>query len=177
VVAFGLAGDEVNHPASRFTDLFARAAAHGLPTVPHGGEGAGAGHLRETVELLAPYRVCHGVRAPEDPAVVDLLRERGVCLDMAPLSNVLLQVVPELASHPLPVLMRQGVPVTVNTDIPLFTGVPLVEEYQRCADAWGLSDDEVVALARTSIERSFCPEHVRKAALSDLDARGDSPAV
>jgi adenosine deaminase len=171
VVAFGLAGDEANHPASRFTDLFARAAAHGLPTVPHGGEGAGADHLRETVELLAPRRVCHGVRAPEDPAVVELLRERDVCLDMAPVSNVLLRVVSDLASHPLPVLLRQGVPVTLNTDIPLFTGVPLNEEYQRCAEAWALTDDEVVRLARTSIERSFCPDGVRTAALADLDRR------
>jgi adenosine deaminase len=67
--------------------------------------------------------------------------------------------------------MRQGVPVTLNTDIPLFTGVPLNEEYQRCAEAWGLTDDEVVRLARTSIERSFCPDRVRTAALADLDGR------
>lgn len=169
VVAFGLAGDEANHPASRFVDLFRRAAARGLPTVPHGGEGAGADHVRETVDLLDPDRVCHGVRVDEGPAVVDRVAEADVCLDMAPLSNVLLQVVAELESHPLPRLLRHGVPVTLNTDVPLFTGVPLDEEYERCAEAWGLSDDEVVHLARTSIQRSFCPEHVRASALAALE--------
>lgn len=169
VVAFGLAGDEANHPASRFVDLFRRAAANGLPAVPHGGEGAGADHLRETVDLLGPRRVCHGVRSPEDTSLVGQLAEAGVCLDMAPLSNVLLQVVPDLANHPLPTLMRQGVPVTLNTDIPLFTGVPLDEEYERCVAEWELSDDEVLALARTSIERSFCPDHVRRDAGNRLD--------
>jgi adenosine deaminase len=171
VVAFGLAGDEANHRAPAFADLFARAKAEGLPLVPHGGEGAGADHLRQTVELLDPTRVCHGVRAPEDPAVVELLRERDVCLDMAPVSNVLLQVVPDLTSHPLPVLLRAGVPVTLNTDIPLFTGVPLVQEYRRCAETWGLSDDEVVTLARTSIQRAHCPAHVREEALESLAVR------
>jgi adenosine deaminase len=170
VVGFGLAGDEANHPAEKFTGLFHRARAIGLRRVPHAGEGAGADHVRRTVELLGPDRVCHGVRALDDDDVVDLLRERDVCLDMAPTSNVLLGVVPELASHPLPVLARRGVPVTLNTDIPLFTGADLVEEYARCAAAWDLTDDEVVALARTSLERSSCPDHVRSAALRELDA-------
>jgi adenosine deaminase len=170
VVGFGLAGDEANHPAEKFADLFQRARAMGLRRVPHGGEGAGADHLRRTVELLGPDRVCHGVRALEDEDVVTLLRERDVCLDMAPTSNVLLGVVPDLARHPLLELARRGVPVTLSTDIPLFTGVPLVEEYARCAEAWGLSDGEVVALARTSVERASCPGHVRADALRELDA-------
>lgn len=168
VVAFGLAGDEANHPASPFADLFQRAATHGLVTVPHAGEGAGAGHVRETIDELGPHRICHGVRSPEDSSVVDQLVEADVCLDMAPLSNVLLQVVPDLEHHPLPALLRRSVPVTLNTDIPLFTGVPLDGEYERCALAWGLSDAEVVTLARTSIQRSSCPDHVRAAALAEL---------
>jgi adenosine deaminase len=170
VVGFGLAGDEANHPAQKFAGLFQRARAVGLRRVPHGGEGAGADHVRQTVELLGPDRVCHGVRALEDEEVVELLRERDVCLDMAPTSNVLLGVVPDLARHPLPQLARRDVPVTLSTDIPLFTGADLVEEYARCAEAWGLSDDEVVALARTSLERASCPDHVRAAALRELDA-------
>jgi adenosine deaminase len=170
VVGFGLAGDEANHPAEEFAGLFRRARAVGLRPVPHAGEGAGADHVRRTVELLAPDRVCHGVRAPEDDDVVAMLRERDVCLDMAPTSNVLLGVVPDLARHPLPELARRGVAVTLSTDIPLFTGVSLLEEYARCAAAWGLTDHEVVALARTSLERSSCPDRVRTAALRELDA-------
>ena len=170
VVALGLAGDETHHPAARFADLFRRAHAEGLPRVPHGGEGAGADHVRETIEMLLPDRICHGVRALEDDTVVDLLREQDVCLDMAPISNTLLGVVPDLQRHPLPVLARRGVPVTLNTDIPLFTGVTLAEEYRRCVDAWRLDDDDVLRLARTSVERSLCPDHVRSAALRDLEA-------
>ena len=60
--------------------------------------------------------------------------------------------------------------MTVNTDIPLFTGVTLAEEYRRCVDAWRLGDDDVLRLARTSVERSLCPDHVRSAALRDLEA-------
>ena len=172
VVAFGLAGDEANYPASRFADLFRRAREAGLPAVPHAGEGAGADHVRETVEMLRPSRVCHGVRALEDDRVVELLRERDVCLDMAPISNTLLGVVPDLPAHPLPELARRGVPVTLNSDIPLFTGGGLVTEYERCVEAWGLTEAQVVSLARTSLERSFCPAHVRSDALRELASIG-----
>ena len=170
VVALGLAGDEAHHPAAGFADVFAAARAAGLPAVPHGGEGAGADHVRQTVVSLRPDRVCHGVRACEDDAVVDLLVEHDVCLDMAPVSNTLLGVVPDLARHPLPELARRGVAVTLNTDIPLFTGLGLSEEYARCAAAWELRDEDVVALARTSLARAYCPGHVRAEALGKLDA-------
>lgn len=168
VVALGLAGDEAHHPAREFTDLFARASAAGLPVVPHAGEGLGAESVRDTVDLLGPARICHGVRAPEDPAVVDLLARRGICLDMAPTSNVLLGVVPALERHPLPALLRAGVPVSLNSDIPLFVGSGVLGEYERCLAAWDLTDEEVVALARSSIEHSFCPDQVRAEALARL---------
>ena len=178
VVALGLAGDEIHHPAAHFADLFRLAHAEGLPRVPHGGEGAGADHVRETIEMLLPDRICHGVRALEDDTVVDLLREEDVCLDMAPISNTLLGVVPDLQRHPLPVLARRGVPVTVNTDIPLFTGVTLAEEYRRCVDAWRLGDDNVLgwheprsnapcapttcAVRHSAISRQSPPETARR---------------
>lgn len=163
VVALGLAGDEANHPATLFHDLFRRAKAAGLPAVPHAGEGADADSVQQTLEALSPSRICHGVRAAEDPEVLALLLERQVCLDMAPHSNVLLGVVPRLEDHPLPALMRAGVPVTLSTDAPLFTGLDLLEEYAACARAWDLTEEEVTALARASITRSFCPESLRSA--------------
>ena len=76
--------------------------------MPHAGEGAGADSVRACVELLDARRINHGVRAVEDPAVVALLLERGVSLDVCPTSNVALQVVPSLAAHPLPDCSRPG---------------------------------------------------------------------
>lgn len=170
VVALGLAGDEANHPAATFAQPFARAVLHGLPTVPHAGEGSGPASVRATVEKLAPSRICHGVRAVEDDALVGLLAEQEICLDLAPTSNVELGVVADLANHPLPRLMRAGVPVTLNSDIPLFVGHGLLGEYERCAEAWSLGDSEILAIARHSIRHSFCSAGVRADALRELDA-------
>jgi adenosine deaminase len=177
VIALGLAGDEANHSGSQFKWVIGRATAHGLPSVPHAGEGAGARSVREAVDHLAPSRICHGVRAIEDDDLVAELAEKRICLDLAPTSNVKLGVVPDLAGHPLPNLMRRGVPVTLNSDIPLFIGHGLLEEYELCAQAWGLTMDEITGIAETSIRHSFCPDDVRDLAVKNLEAwRADTPA-
>jgi adenosine deaminase len=109
------------------------------------------------------------VRAVEDPAVVELLVERGVSLDVCPTSNVALQVVPSLAEHPLPVLIGAGVPVTLSTDCPLFLDTTTVQEYARAADAFGLDRSSLAAIAETSLRTSSAPAERRAAALVALD--------
>jgi len=168
VVGLGLAADEARFPASLFGDVFARAAAAGLPAVPHAGEGAGADSVRSCVDDLGARRINHGVRAVEDPAVVDLLLARGVSLDVCPTSNVALQVVPSLASHPLPRLIEAGVPVSLNTDCPLFLGTSTVREYALASSAFGFGPDDLAAIARTSLVTSSCPADRRDRALADL---------
>jgi adenosine deaminase len=168
VVGLGLAADEVRFPASLFTDVFSRAVAAGLPAVPHAGEGAGADSVRTCVERLGASRINHGVRAVEDPAVVELLLARGVSLDVCPTSNVALRVVPSLAEHPLPALVAAGVPVSLNTDCPLFLDTSTVREYALASSALGLGPEELAAIARTSLVTSSCPADRRDRALADL---------
>ena len=154
VVAVGLAGAEAAHPPGPFAGPLGRAAAAGLAVVPHCGEGTGAAGVWAAL-ALDPVRLCHAVGAEQDPRLVDELRDRGVCLDMAPSSNVALGVVADLEGHPLPVLLRAGVEVTLSTDIPGFLGHWLVEELERCSAAWALTDDEVLRLTQTSLRRSL----------------------
>jgi adenosine deaminase len=166
VVGLGLAADEARFPADLFADVFARAAAAELPAVPHAGEGAGAESVRACVERLGARRINHGVRAVEDPAVVQLLVDRGVSLDVCPTSNVALEVVPDLVEHPLPRLIEAGVPVSLNTDCPLFLGTTTVREYELAASAFGLEPADLAAIARTSLRTSSCPADRRDRALA-----------
>lgn len=170
VVGLGLAGDEANHPPQRFRPLFARAREAGLLAVPHGGEGAGAENVRSCVDDLGASRVCHGVRAVEDPTVLELLKARGVALDVCPSSNVSLQVAPSLAEHQLPQLLAAGVRVTLNSDGPLFSSATVNDEYLRAAEVHGLDDRALARIARTSIEVSSCPSPRREQALKAIDA-------
>ena len=108
------------------------------------------------------------MRAVEDPAVVELLIGRGVSLDVCPTSNVALQVAPSLAAHPLPALLDAGVPVSLNTDCPLFLDTTTVDEYALASSAFGLGPDQLAAIARTSLVTSSCPADRRDRALAAL---------
>ncbi|MDN5852168.1 MAG: adenosine deaminase [Actinomycetia bacterium] len=169
VVALGLAGDEAHNPGPRFADVFARAAAAGLPAVPHAGEGVGATSVTETIDALRPTRICHGFRVIDDDAAVNRVLDDGICLDMAPSSNVLLNGVSSLKSHPLPTLRDRGVTVTINSDIPVFIGHGLAQEYAAAAGAWGMSDGEMLELAENSILAAFCPTDVKRTALAQIN--------
>ncbi len=160
VVALGFAGDEAAHPAAAFAAVFERARAAGLPFVPHAGE-IPRPEVVATALDLRPPRIAHGLAAARDPALVGRLAEAGVCLDLAPSSNVLLGLVDSLAEHPLPTLLDAGVAVTLSTDIPLFLGFDLVEEYIRCQHAWGLPDDRVRELAANSLDHALWPQRCR----------------
>jgi adenosine deaminase len=172
VVALSIDGNEAaaGRTGPRFAEAFRRAGAAGLKRTVHAGESSGPDGVRDAVELLGADRIDHGVRAIEDPAVVDLLAERRIPLGICPTSNVTIGVFPSLARHPIDRLRRAGVPVSINTDDPALLGVRLEDEYAGCAAAFGWSADEVRGIARTSIEASFAPPTTKQKLLAALAA-------
>jgi adenosine deaminase len=170
VVAFGLAGDESLFPPEPFAEAFSIARTAGLLSVPHAGELAGPESVRAALDELRADRIQHGVRAIEDPALVERLAQAGVCLDVCPTSNLLLGVVPDLAAHPLPALMSAGVRCSLNADDPLLFGVGLADEYRIGREALGLDDAALARLAASSIEASSAPQDVKRSALAGISA-------
>ena len=170
VVAFGLANDEAPWPPEPFAEAFAIAGGAGLLCTPHAGELAGPDSVRGALDKLGAHRIQHGVRATEDPALVERLAAQDICLDVCPTSNVLLSVVPDLQSHPLQALLEAGVRCSINADDPLLFGPGLLEEYQLCRAELGLSDEQLAACARSSLLSSGAPEAVKQLGLAGIEA-------
>ena len=159
VVGFDLAGPEAAWPAPPHALAFVAAREAGLALTAHAGEVAGAERVREVLDF-GVRRVAHGVTAIEDPALLDLLRARDITLDQCPTSNVQAGVVPSFEEHPLAVLHRAGLSVTVSTDDLTVTGTSLSEELARCADVLGLTGEELRAIALNGFARAFAPPTV-----------------
>ena len=130
VVAVGLGGEEAYYPNAQFAPAFRAARDAGLGSVPHAGEVVGPESVRSALDLLDPDRIRHGFRAIEDPALVEELAERGLVLDITPISNVRTGAVASLEEHPLPALVRAGVRCSVSTDDPVMFDTDLTREYQ-----------------------------------------------
>lgn len=157
VRAFGLTGDESMFPSEPFASAFAIARDAGLTSAPHAGELAGPHSVRSAVIHLGAKRLAHGVRAIEDPRLLEFLMEREVSFDVCLTSNQALGVYPELAAHPLPELLGVGIRCSLGADDPLMFGPGLLGEYRVAREELGLPDEVLAELARTSIETSDAP--------------------
>ena len=170
----GLTGFDLAGPEAAFPDpvlhraAFEAARAGGLGITVHAGEWGGAAQVRRALEL-EPARIAHGTPAGDDPALVELLRARGVCLDLCPTSNVQAGIVASLAAHPLARLARAGVRVTLSTDDTTVSDLTLSEEYARAVRQVGLTPAELWAIDRRSLEVAFADE----ATLGPIRARFD----
>ena len=158
VVGFGLSNDERRGRTSDFAPAFRIAERAGLLLVPHGGELLGPQSIRVCLDELHADRLGHGVRAAEDPALLDRLVAAGIALEICPTSNVALGVYSDLTSVPLPQLLAAGATVALGADDPLLFGSRLAGQYATMRAAHGLSDAELAELARMSLRASRAPE-------------------
>ena len=160
VVGFSMAGDEENFPAEDYAEVFEVAAAAGLGCTVHAGEWAGAESVRAALQLPVS-RIGHGVRAIEDPALVETLAERGIVLECCPTSNVVLGAFESYEAHPLPRLRAAGVRVTLGSDDPPYFGASIGGEYAVCSERFGFDDEALRGITRTAIEAAFCEETLK----------------
>jgi aminodeoxyfutalosine deaminase len=168
IVAVGLGGEEAYYPNAPFAPAFRAAREAGLGSVPHAGEVVGPESVRSALELLEPDRIRHGIRAVEDPGLVRELADRGLVLDITPLSNVRTGAVRSLEDHPLPELVHSGVRCSVSTDDPVMFDTDLSREYET-AEALGL---EPKALYEDALAGVLCDNPTR-ARLEEIRAAYD----
>lgn len=142
VVAVDLAGAEALYPTRMFNEEFAAVHAAGVPLVVHAGEAAGAESVREAIEAGA-VRIGHGVRALEDPEVVQLLVDRKIPLELCPTSNLNTGLFKSYKEYPLRRLLDAGVRVTINTDNMTVSNTTLKDEWRHMIDTFALTDEEI----------------------------------
>jgi adenosine deaminase len=168
VVGFSMAGDEAGHPVDEFAAAYEIAAAAGLGCTVHAGEWAGPESVRAALRLPVT-RIDHGVRAIEDPRLVEELAARAVVLDTCPTSNVVLGVYAGYEEHPLPRLAEAGVRVTLGSDDPPYFGATIGGEYAICAERFGFDERRLLAITRTAIDAAFCDAELKAQLRAQLD--------
>jgi adenosine deaminase len=162
VVALGLAGAEAGAPPEPFALYFERARSAGLHSVPHAGEFAGPESIWGALTALGAERIAHGVRAIEDPTLVNYLAQHHIPLDITPTSNLLLGIYPTYVAHPLPRLHAAGIPITVSTDDPALFQTTLNEEVTRLATDFDLDVAAINDILLNGIRYSFLPAQRRQ---------------
>jgi aminodeoxyfutalosine deaminase len=169
LIGFGLGGPEVGVDRPQFKDVFDRARAAGLHSVPHAGETTGPQTVWDALRDLGAERIGHGTSSVQDPELLAYLAEHQVPLEVCPTSNIATRAVDTLENHPLRELHEAGVLVTINSDDPPMFGTTLNREYEIAADLLGLDERGIADLAKNAVRASFLPEPDKAALTQEID--------
>ncbi|CAO96811.1 adenosine deaminase [Erwinia tasmaniensis] len=170
ITALDLAGDELGFPGRRFLSHFNRARDAGLRITVHAGEAAGAESIWQAIRELGAERIGHGVKAVEDPALMDFLAQEGIGIESCLTSNIQTSTVATLADHPLKTFLNHGILATINTDDPAVQGIEIEHEYHVAAPAAGLSVQQMRVAQENGLKIAFLSEEEKAAVRARLAA-------
>jgi adenosine deaminase len=162
ILAVDLADGETLFPISDFAKPILKAKEAGLKVTIHTGEDTPASAVVETIKAVGPDRIGHGIHIIEDMKAVELVKARGITLEVNPWSNYLTNSVPTIEAHPLRKLFDLGVRVTINSDDPEVLDTNLNNEYRIAHEILGMSMDEIATCNRFAYESSFIPDEEKK---------------
>ncbi|HET9133047.1 MAG TPA: adenosine deaminase [Gemmatimonadales bacterium] len=168
-LGLGLGGLEAGHPPEPFADAFRVAREAGMRVVAHAGEGAGAESVRGAVEVLGAERIGHGIRCLEDRALVEMLVDRQLPIEVCPTSNYCTGVVARDARHPIFAMLDAGLNVSINSDDPPMFGTTLTDEFRWLASQ-GVPFARLEQCVLAAVEASFLDDAAKTALRSAVRA-------
>ena len=168
IAGLGLVGNEAEFPAAPFLGIFTEARQAGLELSIHAGEWNGPENVREAIEDFNAKRIGHGVRVMENPAVVDLARERATVFEVCLSSNYHSGVFNQLEAHPIKEMLNAGLNVTLNTDDPGISNITLTDEYVIAFEKLGFSLEQIRQRILAAAQAAFLSAEERRELLENL---------
>jgi len=182
VVGLDLAGDEKAGKFDKIKRLYEPAFAECLPVTIHAGETTKADKIWKAAYQLNADRIGHGLSLVENPALANRFRDRNICLEMCPTSNmeVVGFTIPgekcddndePLDVYPLKELWDKGLPLTVCTDNPGISCTTLNDEYLAASryTLGGLSFWDTLAMIKQAFNHAFLPAGEREKLIKKAD--------
>ena len=178
VVGIDLAGHVKDGDIKDIADQLMPVFEHCLPVTIHAGEGTSAQEIWQAAYHLNADRIGHGLTLAEAPDLVARFRNRNICLELCPTSN--LEVVgfedPQcretegFPDYPLKKLWGMGLPLTICTDNPGISKTTLTNEYFTASRlVEGISLWDVLAMIKQAFSHSFLPAHKREELMKKAD--------
>jgi adenosine deaminase len=170
LVAIDLAGDELGQPGDRFVSHFKQVRDADLRVTVHAGEAAGAESMWQAINELGAVRIGHGVKAIEDPKLMEFLAKNNIGIESCLTSNIQTSTVASFESHPIKTFLSHGVKVCLNTDDPAVEGIELPHEYEVAAPKVGLTQEQLRQIQINGLDLAFLSDAEKKA-LRDIAAK------
>lgn len=168
IVGFDLAGDEANFSALPFRDVFNQAKAAGLGLTIHAGEWSDSGSVWDAIGNLNADRIGHGINILQDQAMMEVVRDRHITLEVCPTSNVYSGIVDTLGDHPLRRLDERGINITINTDDPGICDITMTDELLQAMTHLHFTLEDIKRLTVRAARAAFLPVAERDALVIEI---------
>tara|TARA_Y100001956_G_scaffold81078_1_gene97702 strand:- start:1584 stop:2576 length:993 start_codon:yes stop_codon:yes gene_type:complete len=162
VVAFDLAGAELDNFAHDYVEYTQYAREKGYRITIHAGEQGCGQNVYDAIELLGAERIGHGVAIKDHAEAYQRVKEDVVGLEACPSSNVQTKAIPELKAHPLNDFYKDGLAVTINTDNRTVSNTTMTDEVRKVMDQFELSAEDYKHIYAASVEQAFASDEVKK---------------
>ena len=160
VCAADLAGAEAIYPMSEFKNLFQNTHKIGMPFTIHAGECGSAQNIIDSVEAGA-RRIGHGIAMRGHSDLIKELAEKGIGIEMCPISNLQTKAVAGPEEYPIREFLNGGLKVTVNTDNRTVSDTTMTKELEFIQNTYGIQDDEIYLLMKNAADVAFAEDYVK----------------
>lgn len=172
IIGVGLGGSEQNG-CRMFAPLFAMARQMGLYVVAHAGETRDSIIIWEAINDLRVARIGHGIAAVSDSALMNYLATSQLPLEVCPTSNYYTGIIPAAESHPVHLMIKRGLNVTINSDDPVMFDTTLTKEFQLLR-AHGVNEYALFVLLCNNVKASFMNDAAKVQWLTNLQTHFDT---
>lgn len=169
IIGVGLDSDERGNPPEKFADVFAAAKEAGYRLTMHCDidQEQSIANIATVLRTIGVERIDHGTNILENPELVAEAKERGIGFTCCPLSNSF--VTEEMKGHEITTLLHQDLKISIASDDPSYFGGYVGENIAALAEAQQLTRQDLVQLARNSLEISWAGEEQKQQWLARLE--------
>ena len=121
--------------------------------------------------LLGATRIGHGLALIRHPLLMEIVKARGIAVEVCPISNQVLGYVPDLRNHPAAHYINAGIAVVLSPDDPAIMGHSLSHDFYTAFMAWGLDLRSLKQLAMNSLLYSAMKPDEKQRALAAWNLR------
>ncbi|MEC7595559.1 MAG: adenosine deaminase [Pseudomonadota bacterium] len=168
VVGFGMGGDENAFTIEEYAPAYNIAANAGYACTVHAGEICGPDSVWDAINYLPISRIGHGVKSVYDEKLISELINRKIHLEICPGSNLALSLFPNWESHPLLIIMKKGISISLNSDDPPFFNTTVGQEYQNSAKNLNLNIEDLKQISLMAMEASFADIKIKSRLIEEI---------
>lgn len=162
VVAIDLAGCELENFVKPYEEVMKAAREAGFRVTIHAGETGYGKNVRDAIELLGAERIGHGLFIFNDEEAYNLVKNKGVTLEMCPKSNIDTKGVTKYEEHPIYKYHKDNIKVNLSTDNRTVSNITLTEEFENVDKAFNIDFEDYKKIYLDSVDASFCTDELKE---------------